>query len=374
MRNRNLNVLIKPASQSCNIDCKYCFYHDIALNREIEDYGKMKLDTIYTIIDKALEHVGTGSFTLGFQGGEPTLAGYDYYVNLINYVKEKNVAGAKVHYLIQTNGLLINEKWCKLFKENNFLVGLSIDGSKVTHDRNRVDYRGLPTFDKVMNAAKLFKEHHVAFNVLSVVTDDNLKEIKSTLKFFKENKFNYIQFIPSISSFDQLNKGADLTDAAYLKFLKIAFDDYYNRFMNKKYYSERFFDNVLLMYLGQEPESCVQKGNCSIQFIIEGDGSVYPCDFFVLDDFKMGNINTSSFEELYNTDVAKTFLQDSLKLHPKCQSCKYVRLCRGGCRRSKEGLNNDGLHKHCYAFYNFFEDSEQKFMKMRDVMIKKQAK
>ena len=162
-----ISVLIKPASSLCNMRCKYCFYADITDNREVKSYGIMSEETLENLIKKAFEYA-SGSATFAFQGGEPTLAGLDFYRKLLQLEQKYNVKKIPVQNAIQTNGYVIDEEWAKFLAENKFLVGLSLDGTRDIHDSLRVDAAGKGTFSRVEKTAKLFKKHGVEFNILCV--------------------------------------------------------------------------------------------------------------------------------------------------------------------------------------------------------------
>lgn len=363
---RNISILMKPASQRCNIDCKYCFYHDISQNREVEDYGKMKYETYRQVIKQAVDFANGGTISFGFQGGEPTLVGLKFYEQFINEVQALNTNNSKINYTLQTNGLLINDKWAQFFKEHNFLIGISLDGPQPIHDMNRIDYTKAGTHKQVMRAISYFKKHEVDFNILSVVTKASSTKGAKIANYFEKQNFKHIQYIPCLDGINDepgVNEYS-LSPQNYTQFLCDSFDHYYQQFKLGKPYSERYFDNILSIYLGGNPENCMQRGVCSIQFILEGDGSVYPCDFFVLEDYKIGSIHTDSFMQMLESDVAHNFIKSSMKIHDDCKQCRFLKVCRGGCKRYKQGYDANSKNIYCESFYNFLIYSEPKFQEM----------
>lgn len=373
---KNINILIKPASQKCNIDCKYCFYHDIANNRETPDFGSMLENTYKAVIDKALEYVDKGAIGFAFQGGEPTLVGVEFYQKFISYVNEKNLNDVKIKYSIQTNGTLLTQKFCDMFKENNFLVGLSLDGTRKLNDINRIDYKKEGTYFKVIRASSLLNKNKIPFNILTVVSKTNVMHLKEILKFYSEKNFKYIQFIPCLDSLeDTKEQKYALTNKEYLVYLKTLFDYYYETLMNDKFISERYMDNILGMYLNQEPESCMQKGVCSLQLVVEGNGEVFPCDFYAFDNYSIGNFNDNTVEELIKSEGAQKFIKESFIIHPKCQKCKFLKVCRGGCKRDqKKDIDGNGLNKYCDSLYEFHEYSSLRFIKLAKYLSEKHHK
>ena len=164
-----LNLLIKPASGYCNFKCKYCFYDDVAQNREVESYGFMSTKTLEEIVKKALKFA-KGECTFTFQGGEPTLVGLDFYKDLIKFQKKYNKKGLKIHNTIQTNGFLIDKEWAKFLHNNNFLVGISLDGTKEINDANRINANKEGTYNNILETIELFNKYKVEYNILTVVT------------------------------------------------------------------------------------------------------------------------------------------------------------------------------------------------------------
>lgn len=361
---RNLSLMIKPASSKCNLKCKYCFYNSIADERNVKDYGFIKVEVLEEIVKKAISYCGDGNCTIGFQGGEPTLIGLDFYKNLINFVKKYNKK-TKINYFLQTNGILINDEWAKFLKENSFLVGISLDGNKEVHNINRVDYLNRKTFNKVIKATEILEKYNVDFNILVVVTSELRKKIDSCYNLFKKKNFRYLQFIPylePLKSRESKNKYS-LSSSEYGIFLNRLFDLWYRDIMNGEFMSIRFFDNILGVFLGYSYESCDMNGVCSCQNIIESDGSVYPCDFYTYEYLRVGNIIYENFEEIHNKESTISFIKSSINTSIKCKVCKYSKLCRGGCRRHREN-QEDGLNYFCSAYYDFFDKTAQKFYKI----------
>ena len=358
-----LSLLIKPASSNCNLKCKYCFYHSIAETRRIKSYGLMDINTLELIVKKALnysEHV----CTFAFQGGEPTLVGLEFYKKLIEFEEKYNVNSVKITNVVQTNGILINEEWSKFLSQNNFLVGISLDGPKDIHDSNRVDDNNKGTFKKVMNAISLFNKYKVEYNVLCVVNAYVARHPKKVYEFFKMNKINYLQFIPCI---DPLNEESNsykysLKPSRYTYFLNSTFDLWYNDICDGNAISIRYFDNLVSMFMGYRAEACGMSGLCECQFVVEADGGVYPCDFYVTDKWLMGNIKDMNIEELYSSEQAKTFINCSKHIDSKCIGCKWYNLCKGGCRRLREPFSNEkpGLNRYCLSFEEFLEYSHER--------------
>jgi len=356
----NLTMMIKPASSLCNLRCRYCFYHDEAQNRETASYGIMSNDTINTIIDKSIETLSRGSNTLSFvfQGGEPMLAGIDFY----RYFEERLLSvcpkNISVSRCIQTNGTLITPEWAQFFKKYNYLVGVSLDGYPDIHNSMRFDANGNGSFDAVSKGIDFLNRENVTFNILSVITKNAAQHGTKIYRFLKKNGWKYMQFIPCMDSMDGVHNDFSLNANDYGKFLIDTFNEYYNDTVSGRYISVRWFDNLIDVLRGGMPESCGMTGICSCHFIIEADGSVYPCDFYAGDEYRMGNINDMSFKQLFESEAARKFVSESFSQTEKCQSCKWFGICRGGCRRyrAKNADGTLGQNTLCEAFDMFFTE------------------
>ena len=354
-----LSLLIKPASGNCNMRCRYCFYADELDNREIRSYGKMSVDTMHTIVDKAMEY-GDYECTIAFQGGEPTLAGLDFYRDLVAYVTaHENPKKLKIHYALQTNGYLINEEWAAFLGENHFLVGVSLDGLKEIHDRYRLDAAGKGTYQRVISAIRLLEKHQVEYNILTVVTAATARNGQKIYNYFKKNHFGYQQYIECLDPIGEEpgQHEYSLTPEKYGEFLKSMFDAWYLDMRSGTYVYNRYFENLMMIMAGQQPETCNMRGVCGKQWVFEADGSVYPCDFYALDQWRLGNIQENSFEEMDEKRDGLGFIQWSMRQQEDCQKCRWFGLCRNGCRRNREPVTAEHTNRNyfCKSYQMFFE-------------------
>lgn len=362
-----LNVLIKPASGRCNMRCGYCFYEDEGQNREIEDYGMMSEAVLETMIKKVFDFSCDGYY-IAFQGGEPTLRGLPFFQKVAQLVEQYNGKKRPVTFAIQTNGLLLDDQWCQFFQENKFLVGLSMDGDKDAHDLNRVDPVGKGTFQRVLKSAKLLEKHGVEFNILTVVTAQTTRSIERIYKFFMKNGLCYQQYIPCLDPLGE-ERGLhpySLKPEAYGKFLIRLFDLWYADRAANRFVYIRYFENLAGMMLGHQPESCGMMGICSYQLVVEADGGVYPCDFYVLDEYRLGSFVEHTVDQLIEVQQDIGFLQASLGGLEDCKTCPHYSLCRGGCRRDRQGVALSEVEKnyYCPAFKEFFAHATPKLAKL----------
>ncbi len=365
---KSVNFLIKPASSLCNMRCRYCFYHDVAENREIESYGIMSKETAHTLIDRAFEYAD--SIFFAFQGGEPTLCGHEFFEDFTEYAEEKRrEKKADVRYGLQTNGLLIDDRFADIFRKYGFLVGISLDGTKECHDLNRVDAKREGTFSRVKKAAELLTKRGVDFNILSVVTETGARRAESNYNFFRRNGLRFIQYIPQIAPFDGESEYATLSAESYGRFLCTTFDLWYRDFSNGDYISIRDIDNYCGILMGRRPEICSLQGRCTCNMTVEANGNVYPCDFYVLDEYLLGNLRDSTVEELINSETSKRFIRESYVEQPECADCRWRFLCRTGCRRNKEPLGTTGGYQYfCEAYKMFFEHCYERMQKVPRIL------
>ncbi len=352
-------VLIKPASGLCNMQCDYCFYCDEAAKREIASYGMMEIGTIENIIRKVLKQ-GKGNVCFAFQGGEPTLRGLEFFEKVIEFEKLYNIHQCQILNTLQTNGLHMDDMWCRFLEKHEFLVGVSVDGTEAIHNLHRHEKNGEDTYQKVRNSIELFEKYQIEYNILTVVNRQVAENIKEIYKEYKRNGWKYQQYITCLDPIgeQQGQRAYSLTPEIYGQFLIDLFQLWYKDWRRGKAPYIRQFENFVGILLGYPPESCEQRGICSVQCVTEADGSVYPCDFYVMDEYRLGNFNTDQIDDFFNKEEAKAFLEESKKWSERCKQCEYFSLCRSGCRRSRVEDENTG------TYYNYFCEGYCKFFQM----------
>ena len=370
-----ISLLVKPASGSCNMRCRYCFYTDETENRTVPSMGVMSIETMKTMVDKALTFAD-GDCSFAFQGGEPSLAGLPFFRALTDYVKNHpNPKKVRVHYSFQTNGYNLNEDWAKWFVENQVLVGISLDGPKEIHDRYRVDHAGKGTYQKVMSSIQLFNKYHVDYNILTVVTSATSRHGQQVYNFFKKNDFRYQQYIECLDPIGEVQGGYEysLTPERYEEFLKTTFDSWYLDMKSGRYVYNRYFENLMMIIARQGAESCNMRGVCGAQWVIEADGSVYPCDFYALDEWYLGNINQDSFETMEQQRQTLGFIEWSKQIPEDCKNCRYFGLCRNGCRRNREPVTSTSTQKNyfCSAYKNFIEYAYPRLAEIYQILVRR---
>lgn len=352
-----MTLLIKPASGLCNMKCNYCFYADEMHNRQQASYGIMPDDVMEQVIKKTLSHASK-KCTFLFQGGEPTLAGLPFYQKWTDLEKKYNKNHVKIEHALQTNGYLINADWCRFFAEHKFLIGLSVDGVKATHNACRKDLHGEGTYFKALDAAAQMQNAGVDFNVLTVVTRQTALKIRRIYESYRHLGFTWQQYIACLDplSVPPGSMAYSLTPELYGQFLTDLFQLWSIDLQNGSQPYIRQFENYIGILLGYEPECCEQRGTCSFQNVVEADGSVYPCDFYVLDEYRLGNLLTEDFAAIEERQKQSPFLRYAKNTTGTCAACRYYFLCRGGCRRHWEQSGTAGRQNYfCKSYQMFFD-------------------
>lgn len=362
-----ISVLMKPSSGMCNMKCDYCFYCDEAQKRIQESYGFMEEETLKNIIRKTMINA-EGSVQYAFQGGEPSLRGIDFFKKAVEFQKKYNRKGLKVHNAFQTNGFAIDEEWCRFFVENNFLVGISVDGIKEVHDAYRHDKKGKETYERIVRATELMDRYGVEYNILTVVNQKTVENVDIIYNEYRKRGWKYQQYIACL---DPLGEGHQKTEYAisaeqYGTFLIRLFELWYRDWKKNRQPYIRQFDNYVGILLGCLPEACDQRGICGIQYVVEADGGAYPCDFYMLDKYRLGNFNENKMADMDEKRREIKFVERSGKLDPECGKCPHYYLCRGGCQRHRDLIPDTEYYRNflCEGYKMFFEKCSGKIMEI----------
>jgi len=351
---RITSLLIKPASAVCNLDCEYCFY----LDRDADPYKalparRMPDDILERLVDTYLFYSYPNS-TFAFQGGEPTLAGLGFFEKLVEFQKRYGRNGQSVSNALQTNGTLLDKNWCDLFRSYQWLIGLSLDGPQEVNDRYRFNKEGRGTWKRVMETVELLKKERVEFNVLCVLSQANVAKPKELYRFYRNLGIDNLQFIP-LAEFDREGNPLPftITPEQYGRFLCEVFDLWWPE---RRKVRVRFFDNVAEALAGQKPGSCTMHETCDSYVVVEYNGDVYPCDFFVESNWKLGNIELDSWSEIARRTRRYSFASKKTLGHPECQVCEYQSICHGGCPKFRHGPHGrfEELDYFCQAYKMIF--------------------
>lgn len=348
------SLLIKPASALCNLDCSYCFY----LDRATDPYQAlpsrtMSMETLEKLVDSFLFYSYPNS-VFAFQGGEPTLAGLPFFRKLVEFQTRYGRSGHNISNALQTNGMLIDEEWCRLFREYNWLIGISMDGPQEIHDTYRVNKAGHATWKRVMQSIETMQKNQVEFNVLCVVNQVNVTKPRLIYEFFRQLGVDNVQYIP-LSEFDGEGKRMPYTITAeeYGQFMCETFDLWWPE---RRKMRIRFFDNLAEALAGQKPGSCTMHETCDSYAVVEYNGDVYPCDFFVEKSWKLGNLMVHSWPEMARNPRRFQFASNKALPHPVCAKCQWEELCHGGCPKSRHAQHGrfEDLDYFCPSYKMIF--------------------
>jgi len=352
-----LGVLVKPASADCNLACEYCFYH----GRESDPYTgvekrrAMSGDTLDRMLAELLPLAGPQP-NFGWQGGEPTLAGIPFFERAVRRQQELKAPHQAIANALQTNAILIDGAWADFLREHRFLVGVSLDGPADLHDRYRLDQGGHGTFARVMRAIDRLRERRVEFNLLCVVNRLTATRPEAIWDFLVAEGFRWLQFIPAVERDARGRVTAfSVTPRQFGDFLCRVFDRWYAD--GRPTTSVRLFDELAGVGMGQPPNSCQLHPVCGgLYVVVEYSGDVYPCDFFVEERWRMGNLTEQPLAELLRGDALRRFAQVKPNASGKCDRCRWQGVCHNGCPhyRSLGGGRFLELDYLCEAYDRFY--------------------
>jgi uncharacterized protein len=316
--------------------------------------------------------------TVAWQGGEPTLMGLDFFKRSLKLQQKYAKPGTRIENTFQTNGILLNDEWCRFFHEHNFLVGLSVDGPKALHDTYRKDKGGRGTFDRVVRAARLLQKHRVEFNVLCTVNRKNADHPLEVYRFFRDDlKVQYIQFIPIVERDNEsgFQEGSKVTDRSvrpdqWGRFLIEIFDEWIRRDVGKTFVLN--FDGALAGWLGMAGTVCIFAPTCGEGMALEHNGDLYSCDHFVEPNHYLGNIMETPLVELAGSEKQRTFGMNKKELLPGyCKECDFLPICNGECPKNRfiETVDGEpGLNYLCSGYKAFFKHTDPTMRIMADIL------
>jgi len=339
-------VMTKAVGAACNLRCDYCYYLEKEMLSPKGNGFKMTDATLQAFTEQYVHAQPSQEVLFTWHGGEPLILGIDYYKKALRFqqVFKRN---RQIENVLQTNGVLLTDDWCKFLKDNNFLIGLSIDGPEQCHDRYRKSANGRGSFVETMRGIELLQKHEVDFNVLSVVNDYNAKYPLEVYHFFKSIGAQYIQFSPVVERMDPnsgllasgMKAGGVLTPWSvsaldYGQFLCTIFDEWVFNDVGKTYVTT--FDATLAGYVGVAPGVCIYGETCGHAAALEANGDLYACDHFVFPEYKRGNIHRKTLTEMMLSEEQIKFGNDKRdKLPQTCRQCTYLHLCNGECPKNR---------------------------------------
>jgi uncharacterized protein len=377
------HVMAKPTGPICNLDCKYCFYLEKENLYPSTTDWRMSDAVLEFYIRQFIEAQDVPAISFAWQGGEPTILGVDFFRRVVEFEK-KYANGKQIENAFQTNGVLLDDAWGDFLAENQFLVGLSIDGPREMHDKFRVDKGGQPTFDKVMRGIGYLHKHKVEFNTLTVVQRHNSYYPLEVYRFLKEIGSGFMQFIPIVERIagetppDGLVLIAPNANVAakvapwsveavqFGKFLNTIFNQWVRQDVGR--FFVQIFDVALASWLGLEPALCIFRETCGSALALEHNGDVYSCDHYVYPENRLGNLMESPLESLVKSAQQKEFGEAKRDTLPGyCRECDVRFACNGECPKHRFIRTPDGeagLNYLCAGYKLFFKhiDPYMRFM------------
>jgi uncharacterized protein len=376
-------ILVKPAGPDCNMACTYCFYRGKGDVFPMGPAGahRMGEDVLDAMLRQFLLQGDGPNLSIGWQGGEPTLMGLNFFKKAMA-LEERYGRGREIGNGFQTNGILLDRSWAQFFRQYRFLIGLSIDGPEPVHDHYRRLAGGGPTWAKVSDSARMLLDAGVQVNALAVITDHSARFPDESYAHLKELGLTYMQFIPCVETGpgdqESLPAGAaslPVTPEAYGAFLCRVFDLWRADFRDGiQRTSVRFFESLLLTYAGFPPPECTLRRDCGSYIVVEHNGDVYSCDFFVEPAWKLGNLLTGSLSGMLRSRRQSEFGKMKADLHASCRECEWLSRCRGGCTRDRlqdaRGIQPSRL---CGAYRMFFAHADAVLKRLVAEWKRKQA-
>ena len=373
------NIMLKPAGSLCNLGCAYCYYRDKA-----DIYGgrepRMGEGMLETVIRAYIAANDVPEVTFNWHGGEPLVLGLDFYRKAMD-LERKYADGKTVFNTLQTNGTLLTPEWADFFRENHFLVGISIDGPRDLHDKYRKDLEGLGSFDIVLRGISLLRAHGVAFNTMTTVNKASEGRGLEVYRFLQSVGSRYMQFMPVAEHVKQGRIVSPATEGARLapwsvsslgfgQFMCDIFDHWVRNDVGRTFVG--LFDATLANWCGVMPGTCAYDRTCGGNSVIEHNGDLYPCDHFVYPEYRLGNITEMPIRSMMESPRQVKFGIDKRNSLPtKCFRCQYLHLCNGECpkhRFNRTESGETGLNALCEGYYRFYAHTAPYMVKMRELL------
>lgn len=365
--------MAKPAGSLCNLACTYCYYLEKKeLYRDVAapQHQQMSDEVLERYIREYIGSQSTGEVVFTWHGGEALLRPLSFYQKAVR-LQRKYAGGHRIINTLQTNGTLLNDEWCRFFKANHFLIGISLDGDRACHDAMRRTPSDKPSFDRVMRGVRLLQRHGVDFNILAVVNALNADDPEGFYSFFKSIGCHYIQFAPIVERYRADGRLAtvgepdvesrlssfSVTPEQWGDFLCGLFDAWVRDGVGE--YFIQIFDATLANWMDVQPGVCTMAKYCGHAGVMEYNGDVYSCDHFVFPQYKLGNIRSSTLIEMMYSPRQQRFGRDKYDALPRqCRECPYLFACWGECpknRFTQDEYGEPGLNYLCRGFYKFFD-------------------
>lgn len=370
---RPFSLLIKPASASCNLSCDYCFYLEKSSLFGGKQQNRMN-DTILEKIIRTYLQTRQSAYSFCWQGGEPTLMGLDFYKQAVAYQKHFRPHNAPLTNALQTNGTLLSDEWASFLARHQFLVGVSLDGPEQIHNKYRTYRNNSGSFDAVISGIRNLQHHTVDFNILTLVSQANVRNPVEIYRYIKDEiGCYYHQYIECVEFLENGTLAPYAIDALqWGEFLCAIFDEWIIN--DSERVSIRLFDSIISTLLGYPPTMCSFGNDCRYYLVIEHNGDVFPCDFYVEQELKLGNIAQDSWQVLLSSSTYEQFGLNKHNYHEECCACQFLPLCAGDCQKNRVG-KCQGIQQSksslCAGWKMFYAHSLPAFEKLARKAAKK---
>jgi len=355
-------VMAKPVGPLCNMECSYCYYLDTAGFYTHQHQYQMSDALLETFVRQYIAASPGPVVLFVWHGGEPTLAGLDFYRHAVELQKRYLPQGWTCWNNLQTNGTLLDDEWCSFLADTHFDVGLSVDGTRWLHDAYRKDRHGRGTYERAVAAVRRLQAHGIQSDLLCAVTSAVAKEPVGVYQALRNLNTGWIQFIPIVrrAPNGQITPES-VTGEAYGHFLCMVFNEWINHDLGRS--NVQLFAEMSLVWSGGTANLCWMAPTCGRVLIVEHDGSVYACDHFVTREHRIGDLETSLLNALVDAPVQRRFANEKRdRLPAQCRSCSWLMVCNGGCPKDRFALADDGepgLNYLCSGLRQFFAHAEQ---------------
>lgn len=313
-------------------------------------------------------------YIFGWQGGEPTLMGVEFFKKAVHFQQKYAKSGVVISNGLQTNGTLLTEEFAKFLHDYNFLVGVSLDGPESIHNQYRLTQGMEGSHAKVWKGIELLQKHQVEFNILTLVSSSNVHHAKEVYQYLKKQGFYYQQYIPCV---EMDEKGQPLpftiTGQEWGNFMCEIFDEWIQS--DPYQISVRLFDSILSLMVYGSISVCHMGGNCRQYFVVEHNGDIYPCDFFVEKEKCLGNITKNTWEEMQDHPNYHLFGHLKHQWNPACYKCSHLLYCSGDCLKHRiyNGQSPETLSWLCKGWKQFYDHTIPGFYELAKMIQSQQG-
>ena len=361
-------MISKPIGDKCNLKCQYCYYSQ---KKELYQGAShnMSDSVLREYIKQYIKYNSLDEVEFIWHGGEPLLAGIEFYKKVLEYQTTYNTKGAKIVNIIQSNGTLLNKEWCEFLKSNDFLLGVSLDGTEELHNRNRINHNSRGSFDKVIEGIGLLQAYGIEFNIMCVLTKYSEDRGVEIYRFFKSLGANYIQLLPAVDYINGTPAPWTISSKGYGNILIDIFNEWVGYDVGKCFV--QIFDMTLCSWCGITPPLCIYQESCGNSLAIEHNGDIYSCDHYVSSNNYLGNILNNNLNSLLRSNKQLNFASNKHSTLPReCKKCSYYFACKGACPKQRKSVSNCGSNKYslCEGIKSFYKHVEPYMEYMRQML------